>query len=212
MAKFLISEGIRIDERDLNGNSAVHIAAAGGFSEFIDYFYSLGANFLLTNKRNLIPMHSSIMGDNIETFKICKQAAEEQIDISKLQSEERKIYIRNPSLAVRTKDKLTPLMLSIINNCEQIFYYLLNCGVDLNEQDEKGYTALHHAISSKDLPKARMLIQYGANTGIRTYSMMTPYDLATSRQLKYLLDPNKQLDGDDSDESDDVSFSPTSPE
>jgi len=61
-------------------------------------------------------MHSSIMGDNIETFKICKKAAEEQIDLSKLEEKERRIYIRNPSLAVRTNSKLTPLMLSIINN------------------------------------------------------------------------------------------------
>ena len=116
MIKYLIEQGIRIDERDLNGNSALHLAAAGGFTKIVQYFYEIGANFLLSNKRNLIPMNSSIMGDNIETFKLCKKAAEEQFDISKLQAKERKIYLRNPTLAGRTKEKLSPLMLSIINN------------------------------------------------------------------------------------------------
>jgi ankyrin repeat protein len=125
MVKFLIDQGISINERDLNGNTALHYAAAGGFTEIVEYFYEINASFLITNKRSLVPMHSSIMGDNIETFKICKKAAEEQIDLSKLKNQERKIYIRNPSLAVRTKEKLTPIMLSIINNCERIFYYLL---------------------------------------------------------------------------------------
>ena len=184
MIKFLVEQGIRVNEKDLNGNTAVHIAAAGGFIEIVEYFYSINANFIMPNKRSLIPMHSSIMGDNIDTFKLWKRAAEEQIDLSKLEENEMKIYIRNPSLAVRTKNRLTPLMLSVINNWEKIFYYLLKCDMDLNEQDEKGYTALHHAISLNDIHKARMLIQFGADTKIRTYKFLTPYDLATSKQLK----------------------------
>ena len=146
------------------------------------------------------------MGDNIETFKLWKRAAEEQIDLSKLEERERKIYIRNPSLAVRTKSKLTPLMLSIINNWEQIFYYLLKWDMDLNEQDEKGYTALHHAISVNDIHKARQLIQFGADTKIRTYKFLTPYDLATSKQLKRILDPKAELSDDSDEESKDTSY------
>jgi ankyrin repeat protein len=60
----------------------------------------------------------------------------------------------------------------------------------VNEQDDKGYTALHHAISSKDVHKARMLIQHGVDTKITTYSLLTAYDLASSSQLKRLLDDN----------------------
>ena len=199
MIKYLVQQGIRVNERDLNGNSALHLAAAGGYSEIVEYFYSIQANFLITNKRNLIPMHSSIMGDNIKTFKLCKKAAEEQIDLSKLNQHQRKIYIRNPSLAVSTKEKLTPLMLSIINNCEEIFYHLIKCGIDLDEQDEKGYTALHHAISSRDVHKTRVLIQYGADKKVRTYNMLTPYDLAPDAQFKRILYPDGEVTEDESE-------------
>lgn len=116
MVKHLIDQGINPNNQDLNGNTALHLAAAGGYSSIVEYFYSIRVNFIITNKRFLIPMHSSIMGDNIEVFKICKKAAENQIDLAKLEDKERRIYIRNPSLAVRTKDKLTPLMLSVIND------------------------------------------------------------------------------------------------
>jgi ankyrin repeat protein len=70
MVKYLISKGAKVEERDLNGNSPLHLAAAGGYSDFVKYFYSIKTNFLIANKRNLLPMHSSIMGDNIKTFKI----------------------------------------------------------------------------------------------------------------------------------------------
>ena len=179
-----MENGARIDEKDLNGNTATHIAAAGGFKDVVEYLRDAGASFIVTNKRGLIPLHSSIAGDNIETFMICKFASERQIDLSKLEERERKFFIRNPSLANRTKSKLTPLMLSIINKWEKIFYHLIELGVYFDDQDDKGYTALHYAIINKDLHKARMLIQYGADTKIMTYKQQTAYDLASSKQLK----------------------------
>ena len=180
----IVKKGINIDDKDMNGNTAAHLAAAGGFLIVIEFLKDSDACFIITNKRGLIPMHAAIVGDNIETYMVCKYAAENQLDISKLTGMDRKIYVRNPSLAHRTKTKLTPLMLSIINNCEKIFYHLIECEVYLDDQDDRGYTALHHAIVKKDALKARILIQYGADTKVMTYKHQTAYDMATQKQLK----------------------------
>lgn len=52
---------------------------------------------------------------------------------------------------------------------------------------------MHHAISKDDIHKARVLIQHKADTDVRTFTGLTPYELAGSNQLKMLLSDKSDI-------------------
>ena len=72
MVKYFVEQGVNKNCKDLNGNTPLHLAAAGGYMDIINYFHEVECDFLARNKRDFIPMHSSIMGDNLEAFSLIK--------------------------------------------------------------------------------------------------------------------------------------------
>jgi ankyrin repeat protein len=63
-------------------------------------------------------------------------------------------------------------------NKEKFLNILLNCGCDINCQNEKGETLFHYAISKNNIKIIKLLIQYNPNKNIKTKNNLTIYDYA----------------------------------
>jgi ankyrin repeat protein len=62
------------------------------------------------------------------------------------------------------------------------FEYLIQCGLDIDVIDAKGFTTLHHAILDLPANKVNFLIQYSPNLQIRSKSGHSPIELAVRSQ------------------------------
>jgi uncharacterized protein len=58
---------------------------------------------------------------------------------------------------------------------------LLNTGADVNQQDERGYTALHHAAEEAQLEVAKLLLERGAKRDIVSKEGRTALHVAAQR-------------------------------
>lgn len=63
-------------------------------------------------------------------------------------------------------------------NKEKFLNILLNCGCDINCQNEKGETLFHYAISKNNIKIIKLLIQYHPNKNLKTKNNLTIFDYA----------------------------------
>ena len=59
-------------------------------------------------------------------------------------------------------------------------------GGDINLQDSRGWTALHHAVKQNDIDKVRFLKSHGA-LNIRNNDGLIPYQMTDNRDIKLIL-------------------------
>ena len=72
----------------------------------------------------------------------------------------------------------TPLIVALTNGHNDAFTFLIDKGADVNLQDHHGYTALHHAVQSKNFDAVSCLVHNGADVNLFTSSKQTPLMLA----------------------------------
>ena len=72
----------------------------------------------------------------------------------------------------------TPLIVALTNGHNDAFTFLIDKGADVNLQDHVGYTALHHAVESKNFDAVSCLVHNGADINLFTSYKDTPLMLA----------------------------------
>ena len=61
--------GVEVDNKDLNGNTALHYAAVQGAIQLTSLLIENGASAIVLNKKDMLPMHSCIFSDHLGCFK-----------------------------------------------------------------------------------------------------------------------------------------------
>ena len=64
------------------------------------------------------------------------------------------------------------------------FTFLIDKGADVNLQDHDGYTALHHAVETKNFDAISCLVHNGADVNLFTFSKRTPLMLACESHIQ----------------------------
>ena len=72
----------------------------------------------------------------------------------------------------------TPLIVALKNGHNDALTFLIDKGADVNLQDHVGYTALHHAVESKNFDAVSCLVHNGADINLFTSYKDTPLMLA----------------------------------
>ena len=73
----------------------------------------------------------------------------------------------------------TPLIVALTNGHNDAFTFLIDKGADVNLQDHVGYTALHHAVQSRNFDAVSCLVHNGADVNLFTsINKHTPLMLA----------------------------------
>ena len=62
----------------------------------------------------------------------------------------------------------TPLIVALTKGHNDAFTFLIDKGADVNLQDHRGYTALHHAVESKNFDAVSCLVHNGADVNLFT--------------------------------------------
>lgn len=91
------------------------------------------------------------------------------------------------------RDGRTLLMFATIYQRPLIIEYLLEKGLNVNEQDNNGFTALHFAVQTNKIEIIRILLKYGADVNVKNKFGNIPIMLsnnATSIEIFKLLIAN----------------------
>lgn len=187
---FFINMGISFNERDIYGNTPLHIAVklnhAGMVRNMVD---QTDSDVKLQNNIGQTPLHLAILNWNIDILKYISLNAECDFDISDC-------------------DGYTPFILaSKLGQSNTIIFLLSQTSLDFNKADKNGDTAIHHAARLKCKKVIELLFNSGHfdfehrnNDGFR------PIDIArnqVSEEIVYYLSqqfPQYQREFDPKDE------------
>ncbi|MEM7084888.1 MAG: ankyrin repeat domain-containing protein [Bacteroidota bacterium] len=145
---YFIKAGASFNSTDTYGNGIFNYASKGGNTWVLDQLIELGAavNIKTTNDSNAMIMANRGTRGKVNTLEAFKYL--ELIGVK-------------PNTV--TKSGFTPLhALSFKNKDLTIFRYFLDQGVDVNQKDENGNTALLNMTKSNDLASIRFLVEEGA--------------------------------------------------
>ncbi|XP_067313998.1 L-asparaginase-like [Pseudorasbora parva] len=135
-----------IDDRDYDGNTAMHRACEIGNTSMVLQLLGLGATYQITNRFGYTPLHLAIKNKHYDTIKfliqhgatVTQHPVRMAMDLIK---------------AVRAKDY-------------RLVYAWHLAGTDMNQRDYNGQTALHVAVEKRNELMVSKLLQCGASPEI----------------------------------------------
>ncbi|KAJ9592662.1 hypothetical protein L9F63_015677 [Diploptera punctata] len=132
-------------------NTALHLAAEGGFNECLLFLLSKGAKPDIKNSKGQIPLHLAARVQSLECVEILLS-----------------IGHCNPNTL--DNDKRTPLHSAVAKtlNSVEITELLISKGGNVNQEDTYGYTPLHVAAINENTSCVTLLINNGANVVKKT--------------------------------------------
>ena len=91
----------------------------------------------------------------------------------------RSIVSKNKNLVnSKTKDNVTPLHMAVVyDNIDNIKYLVRNLKVDINAQDNDGWTALYYAAANNKRDAYNLLLRLGADKNIANNDGLKPADV-----------------------------------
>uniref|UniRef100_A0A8C5HT21 Serine/threonine-protein phosphatase 6 regulatory ankyrin repeat subunit C-like n=1 Tax=Gouania willdenowi TaxID=441366 RepID=A0A8C5HT21_GOUWI len=163
---------VSLDVRDIEGQTALHLAAQRGFSSCVEVLLKHQASYTLKDhKHKRTALHASA-------------AAEGQVDcLLLLVNMEQSADI----LDCQDTSGQTALMLAALGCHTDCVHILLEKGAQVDAADKRGFTALHRAVvlGSEDCVLA--VLEHGASALCRDSQGRTPLHLAASRGHTELL-------------------------
>ncbi|EAY12885.1 ankyrin repeat protein, putative [Trichomonas vaginalis G3] len=145
LCEYFLSHGANINEKDINGKNALHIAVLNKKKEIFELLISHGVNINEKDKRGETALHFAIRKNN------CKEITE-------------LLLSNGANINEKDKDGYTALHIAAFNNKKEIVESLLSHGAIINEKNNIGRTALHCAVRKNNRKEiVEFLISHGAN-------------------------------------------------
>ncbi|MCP5469067.1 MAG: ankyrin repeat domain-containing protein [Chlamydiales bacterium] len=122
LATALLINGARIDQQDMQGRSALHLAAEAGNVEAINFLVDHEANVDIRDVNGRSPLMYACKSGGLEC---CKQLLLAKSDVN-----------------AKDNDGQTPLMFAVQKDQPEMVTHLINKGAVINDADDFGATAL----------------------------------------------------------------------
>jgi uncharacterized protein len=209
MVDLLLAHGAPIDARNLAGATALYSAAEGGHASVVQRLIERGADVKLTGRSGVSPIAAAahVGNDTIveallargaderapdETGKppIVYAAAGAHIEIVK------RLLARNIDINARYPNGLTILMWASGPDekapeaqATQVVSYLLHAGAHIDDQDDRGRTALMIAAEGGRAEIAGLLLARGADPTLKDRAGKRASDLTALSSLRERLTP-----------------------
>jgi ankyrin repeat protein len=159
--KLLIeSDPSRINKKNEDGHSLLHIAARAGNADLVKYLASKGADVDIKDNYGETPLQIAAHLDNVD---VVIQLVSNGADIN-----------------VRDSIGKTPLHDAVYSGQFQIVKYLISQGADINTKEINGKSPLHDAVINKNIEIAKYLISNGANVNTKNGDGKSPLHLAAA--------------------------------
>lgn len=183
-----------------NGKSALMSACKQGNLELVKSLVAAGADVNEQTQTQGTPFMFAVLGGNLN---IAMWLQEQTADIhakgsngwSALTIAAAKGYVdilrwlidAGADAQVRDVYRFTPLLRAVDNGHLDAAALILSLPqTDVNARDEYDNTALHHAVSAKDIPMINLLLKHGADHSLENRDRLSPY--AMNQEVQYLFD------------------------
>jgi ankyrin repeat protein len=164
--RLLLDKGTDINAQDKYGDTPLHAASEKGHLKVIELLVSKGASIIPRNSLDNTPLDEAILYGNLEACNLLLELGASVYDSKAL----------NHSLQTATTQGQVQVVNSIIN-------LIVNKGININAQDDKGNTLLHIAYLNAHVEVLKILMEKGADTNVKNEKGNTPLHVATDSIL-----------------------------
>ncbi|GFU27116.1 protein phosphatase 1 regulatory subunit 12A [Nephila pilipes] len=200
MVQFLVEHGCDVNRGDNEGWTPLHATASCGFISIAKYLIEHGANVAAVNNDGDLPFD---IAESAEMEEYLSDVLDEkEIDCDDARSEEERIMLEDAKLmaesAIDINEKIhlrtgaTPLHVAAAKGYSEVMKILIQAGVDLNAQDNDGWTPLHAAAHWCQKEACALLADSLANMDIQTPAGQTCFDVADPDIVKLLEELKKK--------------------
>ncbi|PHJ19284.1 ankyrin repeat-containing protein [Cystoisospora suis] len=162
------AEGIRSLE-DEDGRSLLHVAAAAGHLEAVDFLLRAGVDLLKADEGEWTPLHSAASGGHLPVVRALISAAQQQQKSewgSSGSSGDKRDVLRE-LLEAKTPSGTTALTIAAAKGSgTPVVEALLDAGADTEATDNYGRTALSRAVAASNETVVDLLLTRGANVTV----------------------------------------------
>jgi ankyrin repeat protein len=141
--RFLERQPSQINSKRNRGMTPLHLAAIGGHREIAEYLLNNGAMIDFFTPASKTPLHQAVIFNHLQLVGLLLDRGADP----------------NRALA---------LLMATCKNNYQMVELLVMKGIDINYQDDAGYTALHRAATENNFEIAELLLANGARANIKT--------------------------------------------
>ncbi|CAL1263511.1 unnamed protein product [Larinioides sclopetarius] len=200
MVQFLVEHGCDVNRGDNEGWTPLHATASCGFLSIAKYLIENGANVAAVNNDGDLPID---IAESTEMEEYLSDVLDEkEIDCDDARSEEERIMLEDARLiaagTVDANDRIhprtgaTPLHVAAAKGYVEVMKILVSASVDLNAQDNDGWTPLHAAAHWCQKEACALLADNLANMDIQTPAGQTCFDVADPEVVKLLEELKKK--------------------
>ncbi|EAY13661.1 ankyrin repeat protein, putative [Trichomonas vaginalis G3] len=143
LLEYFLSIGANINEKDINGQTALHIAAENNSIETVELLISHGASIYEKDNYGKTALHVAAMHNNKETAEF--------------------LISHGANINEKNENGKTALHYAAMNYSEETAEVLILHGANINEKDNDGETALQIAATYNRIETAELLISHGGN-------------------------------------------------
>eukprot|EP01094_Clydonella_sp_ATCC50884_P014217 TRINITY_DN2458_c0_g1_i1.p1 TRINITY_DN2458_c0_g1~~TRINITY_DN2458_c0_g1_i1.p1 ORF type:complete len:409 (-),score=161.16 TRINITY_DN2458_c0_g1_i1:172-1326(-) len=207
-----------INEKNNQGETAAHVAATGGDHYIIQMLLDNGADTLASDKQGDLPIMRAAKMGNYEAVQVFIAHDEESlfktgssgqnayhcaalIANQELLDHFQELDDENRLIGMKDNEGNTPLHCGAMPPIrDEVLAFLLDHGAQVNEQNNKGETALLFAAKAGQTHSIRFLIERGADPAIAAKNGMTPLHECAFRKnadgVEFLLTQKVQLEAE----------------
>lgn len=161
-AKFLVATGEDPMERDREGLTALHQAAAEGRTELVRFLIAKTPDIDVKNNVGMTPLHLAADSGRIEAVQVLVDA--------------------HADFNARNDMGATPLFYAAGSGHSNVVQYLLASGADIRKNQKNNWSPLHHAVQGTHPRTVSILLNDSADVNETTDIGLTPLMIAANEE------------------------------
>ncbi|XP_076348139.1 protein phosphatase 1 regulatory subunit 12B-like isoform X1 [Tachypleus tridentatus] len=201
MVEFLVEHGCDVNQGDNEGWTPLHATASCGFLSIAKYLLENGASVAMVNNDGELPIDiaeseemEELLQAEIDKLGIdCDAARTEEERLMLQDAQDFLVKNQNFNDKIHPKTGATALHVAAAKGYIKVLSLLIKAGLDLNIQDNDGWTPLHAAAHWAQKEACELLADNLANMDIQNFVGQTCFDVADPDLVNVLQDlKNKQ--------------------
>jgi cytohesin len=159
ITRFLIKAGTKIEVKNINGLTPLHMAVASGKTDIVVELLKNGANIETSSNDGNRPLHTAVLENLKKSVEL--------------------LLLRGADINARGVFENTPLHIAVFENNENIIELLLSKGANINAKNIDGTTPLHLAAKNGNSDIVNLLLANGADIHAKNDAGNTASRIAT---------------------------------